>query len=61
LRFIVVLPAHRDGLCGLANLDSQRAVRRCDAEVLVAEPSNEIERLLRRLLLGESQRIRGDL
>ena len=52
-RFIVLLLGHWNGLRGIADLDVKCAAGRRDAEVLVAEATDEIERLLRRLLLRE--------
>ncbi len=57
-RFIVVLLGHRDGLGRVADLDAQRAAGGRDAEVLVAEPTDEVEGFLRRLFLREPQRVR---
>ena len=54
---IVVLLVHGNGLCGIAKLDAQCAAGGRDAEVLVAQATHQVERLLRRLLLGEAQRI----
>lgn len=45
----------------LADLDAQCATRRRDAQVLISESADEIERLLRLLLLRETQRVRLDL
>ncbi len=61
VRFIVVLLIHGNGLRRVADLDAQRAAGGGDAEVLIAEATDEVEGFLRRLLLREAQRVRGDL
>lgn len=61
LRSIVILLAHRNRLSLVTHLHAQRTVRCRDAEVLITEAPDEIERFLRRLLLRDPQRIRGDL
>lgn len=61
LRFIVLLLGHGNCLRCIAELDAKCATRRCDAHVLVAEAADEIKRLLWRLLLRQSQRVRLDL
>lgn len=60
-RFIVLLLGHGNGLGRVADLDPQLAAGRSDAEVLIAEPTDEIKRLLHRLLLREPERVRLDL
>lgn len=45
----------------VADLDAKRAPGSRDAEVLVAEATDQIKRLLRCLLLREPQRVRFDL
>ena len=45
----------------IADLHAERSARRSDAEVLVAEPTHQIEGLLRRLLLRHSQCVRVHL
>src|SRR5689334_10222590 len=61
LDFIVALLREWNRLRGVADLHPKRAARRCNAQVLVAEPADQIEGLLRRLLLCESQRVGCDL
>jgi hypothetical protein len=45
----------------ITDLDAKRATGGCDAEVLIAEPTDEIERLLSWLLLREAKRVGFDL
>ena len=45
----------------IADLYAKRTTGGCDAEVLIAEATDEVERFLRDLLLCESQRVRLDL
>lgn len=49
---------HRDGLRGASDLHAQGTARRGDAQVLISETTHEVKRLLRRLLLRQSQRVR---
>lgn len=58
---MVLLLADRNRLRGVADLNPQRAAGCGDTEVLIAEPADEIERFVWRLLLCEPQRVRGDL
>src|SRR5512145_3120289 len=60
-RFIVLLLVHGNRLRRIADLDAKCAAGRCDAEVLVAKATDEVERLLRRLLLCEAKRVGLDL
>src|SRR6266481_5997068 len=60
-RFIVMLLAHRNRLRRIAELDAKPAARRCDAEVLVAEATDEVERFLRDLFLGQTKCVCFDL
>jgi hypothetical protein len=61
LRFIVVLLRHGNRLGCVAELDAKRAAGSRDAEVLIAEATDEIKRLLWWLLLRHEQRVRGHL
>jgi hypothetical protein len=60
-RLIILLLRHRNGLRGIPDLDAKCAPGCRDAEVLVAEATDEVERLVRRLLLRQPQRIGFDL
>lgn len=60
-RFIVLLLGHRNGLRRVADLYAERAAGGCDAEVLVAEATDEIKRLVDRLLLRKPKRVGLDL
>lgn len=44
-------------MCGATELDAQCAARRRDADVLIAEAADQVERFLCRLVLRESQRV----
>ncbi|HSD20763.1 MAG TPA: hypothetical protein VLC54_12035, partial [Anaeromyxobacter sp.] len=55
---IVVLLRKSDRLLLRAHLHPQPVRARCDREIAVAEPAHQVERLLRRLLLREPQRVR---
>src|SRR5258706_8194901 len=59
--FIVVLLAHWNHLRRIADLDAKRAAGCCDAEVLVAEATDEVEWFLRDLFLGQAKRVCFDL
>lgn len=56
-RFIVCLLGNRDGLRGVSDLHAQGTARRRDAEVLIAEATHQVKRLLCPLLLRQPQRI----
>lgn len=56
-RFIVGLLRNGNGLRRLADLDAERSIGGGNAEVLVAEATDQIEGLLRRFLLREPQRV----
>src|SRR5262245_26377338 len=60
-RFIVLLLVHRNRLRRITDLYAKRTASGCDAEVLVTEATDEIERLLRWLLLCQSKRVGLDL
>lgn len=60
-RFIVLLLGHRNGLGRLAHLHAERSAGSSDAEIVVAEPADQVERLLCRLLLREPERVGLDL
>ena len=60
-RFIVLLLAHRNRLRRITDLYAKRTAGGCNAEVLVAEATDEVEGFLRRLLLCEAKRIGLDL
>ena len=53
-----MLLGHGNGLRRIADLDAKRASGCRDTEVLVAETTHEIKRLLRWFLLRQSQRVR---
>jgi hypothetical protein len=59
--FIVCLLAHRNGLRRIAHLHAERSAGSRDAEVLIADAADQVERLLRRLLLCEAKRVGLDL
>jgi hypothetical protein len=56
-RFIVALLRHGNGLGCIADLDAKCAAGRRDAEILIAETPDQVERLLRGLLLREPERV----
>jgi hypothetical protein len=58
---MVLLLADRNRLRGVADLNPQRTAGCGDAEVLITEPADEIERFVWGLLLCEPQGVRGDL
>ena len=60
-RFIVHLLGHRNRLGRIADLYAKRTAGGCDAEILVAEATDEIEGLLGGFLLSESKRVGLDL
>jgi hypothetical protein len=56
-----LLLGYLNGLRRIADLYAKRTAGGCDAEVLIAEATDQVERLLHGLLLREAQRIRRDL
>src|SRR5207248_2092358 len=60
-RFIVLLLGHRNRLRRIADLYAKRTTGGCDAEVLVAEATDQIKRFLRGFLLRETERVGLDL
>lgn len=60
-RFIVCLLVHRNGLRRIAHLHAQRSACSRDAEILVAQSADQVEGLLRGLLLREAKRVGLDL
>jgi hypothetical protein len=58
---IVMLLAHRNRLSCVPHLYAKRTTGGCDAEILVAEAADEIERLLDRFLLRETECVGLDL
>ena len=48
-------------MCGVTHLHAKSATRRCDAQVLIAQPTDQIERFLRWPFLRCPQRIRRHL
>jgi hypothetical protein len=60
-RFIVILLGHRNRLSRVPDLYAKRTTGGCDAEILIAEATDNIKRLLRSLLLSETDCVRLDL
>jgi hypothetical protein len=58
---MVLLLVDLNRLRRIAELHAERTPSSCDADVLIAEATNEVERLLRGLLLRESKRVGFDL
>lgn len=61
LRFIVGLLAQWNGLRRLPDLHPQRPAGRRDTQILIAESPHQVKRLLRRLLLRNSEGVHLDL